>query len=346
MPCYIFAFKRTGTDSLLFERRQGWEDKLNAIFYPNNAPLGFVDYENDGDYDLVIAYWGSGPALYLNKGPHNTTGTYTSSIFDGGANANFSSIFFDKREKPDTSLRVFIRYGNSTQTLTSWSEVINGASLNITARYIQYQARLRTFDPEYTPTLYDVIIPYNLGNTRIDIFPTEGPIGTTLTIIGEGFSSNENVRISFGTTMTIATTKANPHGTFSVTFKVNTQTQGLVPVTASGISSAINYFLLVPKAFPHITLTKTGTSNPSGTITYTITYKNEGKGAATDLVIIDVLPENVKLSIVHSQQSIVNYYVNDKWQETFSELATKIKWLIPQVAPTSSGTVSFSVEVE
>ena len=91
-------------------------------------------------------------------------------------------------------------------------------------------------------------------------------------------------------------------------------------------------------------------------ITYTITYTNEGSGTATDVNIIDVLPENVKLSIVHSPQSIgksivyspqsiVNYWVIDHWQTGLSQEATKIKWVIPEVAPAESGTVSFTVEV-
>jgi len=348
MPSYIFAFKRIGTDSVLFERRKDWEDKLNAMFKPNDAPLGFLDYDNDGDYDLVIAYTGSGPALYLNIGSHNTTGTYTSTIFDAGAGAIFSSIFFDKREKPNTSLKVFIRYGNSTQTLTNWSEVSNGQSLNITARYIQYQARLSTEDPEYTPILYDVIIPYNLGNTRIDITPIEGPIGTILTITGGGFSSNENIRIDFGTTRTITSKKADSNGSFSTTFIVNTQTQGLVPVTATGISSkktAINYFLLTSISNPSIKLTKNAILQ-GNTITYTITYKNEGKGKATDVNIIEVLPQHCVLKGIRDEGVGISYYVNGKWQTTFSESATKIKWLIPEVSPASSGTVSFTVKVE
>jgi uncharacterized repeat protein (TIGR01451 family) len=81
-------------------------------------------------------------------------------------------------------------------------------------------------------------------------------------------------------------------------------------------------------------------------IVYTITYTNTGQGIATDLVIIEVLPENVKLSIVYSPQSIVSYYVNGNWQETFSESATKIRWLIPEISPAGSGTVSFTVKVE
>jgi len=59
------------------------------------------------------------------------------------------------------------------------------------------------------------------------------------------------------------------------------------------------------------------------------------------VMIIEVLPNNCKLQIANCKF----YYVNDKWQETPSSSATKIKWLIPKVAPGASGTTSFTVEV-
>ena len=42
----------------------------------------------------------------------------------------------------------------------------------------------------------------------------------------------------------------------------------------------------------------------------------------------------------------VNYWYDNGWQSTFTESATKIKWVIPEVAPASQGTVSFSVKAE
>jgi uncharacterized repeat protein (TIGR01451 family) len=54
---------------------------------------------------------------------------------------------------------------------------------------------------------------------------------------------------------------------------------------------------------PHITLKKTCDkkyTSQKGTLTYTITYTNEGNATAMDVAIIEVLPENCKLSTVHS----------------------------------------------
>ena len=42
----------------------------------------------------------------------------------------------------------------------------------------------------------------------------------------------------------------------------------------------------------------------------------------------------------------IRYWVDGNWQKTFSELATKIRWLIPEVAPGEIGGVNFIVEVK
>ncbi len=88
------------------------------------------------------------------------------------------------------------------------------------------------------------------------------------------------------------------------------------------------------------------TVNNGGTITYTITYTNVGSSTTTDVVIIEVLPENMELSIVHSPLSIVSYWYDNAWQSQFSNRATKIRWVIPEVVPGKEGTVSFTVKVK
>ncbi|MEW6607910.1 MAG: hypothetical protein AB1414_10755 [bacterium] len=101
---------------------------------------------------------------------------------------------------------------------------------------------------------------------------------------------------------------------------------------------------------PEITLYKSvdkASTLPGETLTYTITYKNEGQGTAKDVSIIDVLPEHCVLkSIVHSPQSIVSYWYNNGWQTDFNEVATKIRWIIDEVGPGQSGSVSFTVRVK
>ncbi|MEW6103576.1 MAG: putative Ig domain-containing protein [bacterium] len=101
---------------------------------------------------------------------------------------------------------------------------------------------------------------------------------------------------------------------------------------------------------PKITLTKKASKQKvysKGTITYTITYKNEGQATAMDVSIIDVLPKNTVLeSEVKSQESEVSYWYGGDWQESFNQSATKIRWIIDEVGPGQSGSVSFTVRVK
>ncbi|MFH0774433.1 MAG: PQQ-binding-like beta-propeller repeat protein, partial [bacterium] len=82
-----------------------------------------------------------------------------------------------------------------------------------------------------------------------------------------------------------------------------------------------------------------------GTLTYTITYTNEGEGTVTDVSIIEVLPEHCVLKGMRDEGLGIRYWYNEGWQIDLSESATKIKWAIPEVAPGEMGTVSFTCEV-
>jgi uncharacterized repeat protein (TIGR01451 family) len=100
--------------------------------------------------------------------------------------------------------------------------------------------------------------------------------------------------------------------------------------------SQIANLILRKKAYPATILEQ-------GTITYLIEYENIGEGTATDLTIIEVLPTDTAL-----QNAIGNpsYYVHPNWQPDPSPQATKLKWLIEQIPPSSSGSVSFTVKAK
>ncbi|MFH0775163.1 MAG: hypothetical protein V2A53_06720, partial [bacterium] len=99
----------------------------------------------------------------------------------------------------------------------------------------------------------------------------------------------------------------------------------------------------------HIILRKTCDKKyvtQGGTLTYIITYTNEGSGTATDVSIIEVLPEHCVLKGMRDEGLGIRYWYNEGWQTDLSESATKIKWVIPEVAPGEMGTTSFTVEVK
>lgn len=133
--------------------------------------------------------------------------------------------------------------------------------------------------------------------------------------------------------------------TLVVLFETRTVTaiNGTFTDTYKGYERHVYKITEAPK--PKITLKKTSDKKyvaKEGTLTYTITYTNEGSGTAMNVSIIEVLPENTLLQNATGNPS---YYVNSNWQATPSPSATKIKWLISQVSPASSGTVSFTCEV-
>ncbi|MEW6609197.1 MAG: VCBS repeat-containing protein, partial [bacterium] len=130
----LHIYKRLGTlTSPWFQRMPEWEDNLKPLVRCSiHMPCG-VDIDNDGDYDLAIAYKDSGPLMLINNSFHHPLGTYTSSIFDAGSSVIFENIFWKERKPFSTELSMYVRSGNSTSTLSSWKKVSNGESLNLNA---------------------------------------------------------------------------------------------------------------------------------------------------------------------------------------------------------------------
>jgi len=69
------------------------------------------------------------------------------------------------------------------------------------------------------------------------VLPISGTIGTKVTVNGEGYLASEQIRLDFGTTMSICLTTADAQGRFIAGFRVNSQPYGLKIITATGITS-------------------------------------------------------------------------------------------------------------
>ncbi|MFH1897693.1 MAG: carboxypeptidase regulatory-like domain-containing protein [Candidatus Desantisbacteria bacterium] len=69
------------------------------------------------------------------------------------------------------------------------------------------------------------------------ISPTEGTVGTLVTVNGNGFGAGEAVRIDLGNTVSMAATTVSTCGTFTAMFTVDTQTYGTHTISAVGITS-------------------------------------------------------------------------------------------------------------
>ena len=100
-----------------------------------------------------------------------------------------------------------------------------------------------------------------------------------------------------------------------------------------------------------ITITKARDKSqvkPSGTITYTLTYRNNTGSPATDIVIIDAVPANTTLAEpATGTDTTIEYYVSGTWTPTFSTTATKVKWTrTTPLSAITEATVRFTVQVK
>ncbi|MBI4778480.1 hypothetical protein HY792_06140, partial [Candidatus Desantisbacteria bacterium] len=118
------------------------------------------------------------------------------------------------------------------QTITTTTSTENGTfSLTFTVDTQCWGTKTITIS-----TLYGAWNTLNFTITSaylILVYPTEGTVGTLVTLSGVGFNGSATVRIDFGTKQTITSTLSSPSGTFSVTFLVNTQRYGTHRITAT-----------------------------------------------------------------------------------------------------------------
>ncbi|MEK7812520.1 MAG: hypothetical protein AAB296_02080, partial [Candidatus Desantisbacteria bacterium] len=73
---------------------------------------------------------------------------------------------------------------------------------------------------------------YEIHSEITLVNPPKGAVGKEVTVTGTGFDQDGTVTIHFGTKETITTIGASHHGTFSLTFIVNTQGWGTKKITA------------------------------------------------------------------------------------------------------------------
>jgi methionine-rich copper-binding protein CopC len=94
------------------------------------------------------------------------TGTFTSTVFDAGTLATWSTVSFDATTPTGTTLTVSYRSGtkqaDGTILWSSWTQVSNGSSLTdqsgqaLQAEYIQYQVTMTTTVASVSPALDDI----------------------------------------------------------------------------------------------------------------------------------------------------------------------------------------------
>lgn len=119
---------------------------------------------------------------------------------------------------------------------------------------------------------------------------------------------------------------------------VDTRTDEVVTICSLGMPAVITITKERDKA----------NVKPGGTITYTLTYRNNTGSPATDIVIIDYVPSNTTLTEpATGTATTIEYYVGDSWIPTFSTTATKVKWTrTTALSAGAEATVRFTVKVK
>ncbi|HAW50136.1 TPA: hypothetical protein DCX16_04225 [bacterium] len=259
-------------------------------------------------------------------------------------------------------IRVLI-YGNINKNIYTdengfyeFSNLPSGYSYNVSPKNLgEYICNppVKTYNPLLMDMGFQNFTCWKEDSRVIRVEPTSGTFGCEVKVEGGVFYLyDKEVRIDFGTHYGIAYPKTDKNGIFSTNFKVEKQPPGTKTITATCLYYyATTSFFIIPEAKPSITIFKSSNRAKvikGGTITYTITYTNVGLSTATDVVIIEVLPKDCGLLIADCglKDVKISYWVNNAWQDVFSDEATKIKWFIPEVAPNQEGTVSFTVKVK
>jgi hypothetical protein len=166
---------------------------------------------------------------WLRMGPFAASGSFTSRVFDGGASVAWGAASWTTTTPSGTSVALFVRTGNTPTPDGTWTNFISvassGASIGVTARYLQYRADLTTnspANPDAMPTLSDVTLVYNTALTPT--LGNSGPVaeGSPVTVGFTVPNDPGNLHYSFALTQAgLPTTYATAGASKNTSFTFN-----------------------------------------------------------------------------------------------------------------------------
>ncbi|PIX17545.1 hypothetical protein COZ71_02745, partial [Candidatus Desantisbacteria bacterium CG_4_8_14_3_um_filter_40_12] len=148
---------------------------------------------------------------------------------------------------------------------------------------------------------------FDISSVITGMTPTVGSVTTQITITGNGFGANENIRISYGNRVTIGETICDSNGSWTTTFVIDTQTYGTRSVIVSGLGSSRNDSRLL-KLVARMWLVSPNT----GTVGTKITVYGDGYNGVETILF------NFKgLSVIADSAPIVSG-ANGSWTASFN----------------------------
>ncbi|MBI4778303.1 hypothetical protein HY792_05240, partial [Candidatus Desantisbacteria bacterium] len=192
---------------------------ITAISYNNDysqSERAYTDFRITGAYFILIQPLSGtvGTNIIVEGVGFDANGTVTIHF---GTHYTITTTIASPAGTFSTSFRVSTQAYGATQ--------ITASSLTELNRYTGTSSERTLFQ------IRSEIITFN---------PTFGSVSTIITLQGTGFNKEQTVRIDFGTNKTITTAAGNVNGTFSLTFRVNTQCWGTTTITVSTTSGASN----------------------------------------------------------------------------------------------------------
>jgi hypothetical protein len=178
---------------------------------------------------------------WLRLGPFASSGSYLSRVFDGGASVAWDTASWTATTPTGTSVALLVRTGNTPTPDATWTSFVpiasSGATIGITARYLQYRADFTTnspANPDLIPTLNDVTIKYSssLGNFSVAANSENGlssAVGTDAAILPTAIlpsvlmKNSSNARFSSGMNNWEATLQQLTEGRISSNLSVEAQ---------------------------------------------------------------------------------------------------------------------------
>lgn len=145
-----------------------WTEDLNT----ESANLTFyTSYFNSNSEGWAM---GSNGSIYIRGNLYETTGEYSSRIFDAGSSISWNYIYWTQDNPTGSSIIFSTRTGNTPTPDGSWSawsaNLTNPSGSPITSpsgRYIQYKiSYTRASNPKLSPSVSEVNIIYNMPTTE------------------------------------------------------------------------------------------------------------------------------------------------------------------------------------
>ncbi len=282
-------------------------------------------YWTDGDIDLVKLHLGTTDASATNSG-----------ILD--CYSKNRAIDYD--ETPEKSSISYTNYRNML-----WAAFIASGHIHLENGYNSGAAldavlHARNFIESNAIRFWEMTPANSLVTStpggRAYTLAKPGSEYVTYVVGSGGGSGSMTINLAAGTNYRAIA--YNPSTGEYTTLSVNGNTVSGIPTYSSDIVIYVKASSLPESDTPSVSIAlavdKTS-AEPGGILTYTITYKNTGDGAAASVVVSNPIPEHTT-------------YVDGSATSggTYDSASRIVRWVIPTIAPGGGGTVSFRVTVD